>query len=329
MVASIIETREITKAFGDLVAVDALSLTVHRGEVFGLLGQNGSGKTTLIRMLNTLLPITRGQGFVCGVDVQQQPRDVRRLIGVVPQALTSDTELTAQENMDLYARFYEVPRRERRRRIDELFDRVELSEFRHKLVGRFSGGMRRRLEIARGMIHRPRLLILDEPTIGLDPNSRRRVWTLLREFMADHDLTVLLTTHYLDEAESLCGRVGIIERGRLRALDTPERLCASLPGSQRIEVRLSGQVEPIAAALRALPQVDTIDRRDGGVLELAVREAAAVLTRIIDLCHAHGAEVQSVSMRRLSLEDAFIHYVGHELRDEAGDFRPAPAEIIY
>ena len=164
---SIIQTQEITKSFGDLVAVDHLTLEVSPGEIFGLLGQNGSGKTTLIRMLNTLLPITSGRGFVCGLDVEREAADVRRVIGVVPQALTSDTDLTAMENMDIYARFYEVPAAQRRQRIRRLLEHVELWEFRNKLVGAYSGGMRRRLEIARGLVHRPRLMILDEPTIGL------------------------------------------------------------------------------------------------------------------------------------------------------------------
>ena len=317
---SIIQTQEITKSFGDLVAVDHLTLEVSPGDIFGLLGQNGSGKTTLIRMLNTLLPITSGRGFVCGLDVEREAAAVRRVIGVVPQALTSDTDLTAMENMDIYARFYEVPAVQRRQRIRRLLEHVELWEFRNKLVGAYSGGMRRRLEIARGLVHRPRLMILDEPTIGLDPNSRRKVWTLLEELMDEMDLTVLMTTHYLDEAEHLCAMVAVIDKGRRMALGTPAELCKAVPAGQRILLRLDRMDKQTDAWLERVPGVDSIERV-GADYELVVSEPTSVLTALVEGCRQRGTQVQNVSVRRVSLEDAFIHFVGHHLRDEVGEYK--------
>lgn len=316
----IIQTRRITKRFSDLVAVDQLTLQVNAGEVFGLLGQNGSGKTTLIRMLNTLLPITAGEAFVCGINVEREPTEVRRQIGVVPQALTSDTDLTAIENMDIYARFCEVPAVHRKKRIRRLLEHVELWEFRDKLVGAFSGGMRRRLEIARGLVHRPKLLILDEPTIGLDPNSRRRVWTLLQELMAEMNLTILMTTHYLDEAEHLCARVGVIEKGRLMALGSPAELCRAVPAGQRINLKLDRMDSETDEWLAGLPDVESVERL-GEDYELVVAEPAPVLAAVIEQCRLRDIRVLTLSTRRVTLEDAFIHHVGHHLRDEVSDYR--------
>ena len=327
MSLSIIETQEITKRFKDLIAVDHLTLRVEAGEVFGLLGQNGSGKTTLIRMLNTLWPLTSGKGFVCGHDVEREPTVVRRSIGVVSQALTSDTDLTAMENMNIYARFYEVPAAERRKRVKRLIERVGLWEFRNKLVGAFSGGMRRRLEIARGLIHHPKLLILDEPTIGLDPNSRRNVWNLLEEFKAEMDLTVLLTTHDLDEAEHLCGRVGIIDRGRLKALGSPPELCSVVPGGQRINLKLDRADSETETFLAALPGVQGVQCLAED-FELVVSEPTAALTALVEQGRRRGYRLQTVSLRNVTLEDAFIHFVGHHLPDEVAEYRPVGPEAF-
>jgi ABC-2 type transport system ATP-binding protein len=321
----IIETQEITKRFKDVVAVDHLTLRVEQGEVFGLLGQNGSGKTTLIRMLNTLWPLTSGKARVCGHDVERQSTAVRRAIGVVPQALTSDIDLTAMENMDIYGRFYEVPSAERKQRIKDLIKRVGLWEFRNKLVGAFSGGMRRRLEIARGLIHRPKLLILDEPTIGLDPNSRRNVWNLLEEFKQEMDLTVLLTTHYLDEAEHLCGRVGMIDKGQLKALGSPKELCSEVPWGQRINLKLDRADGEREAFLAGIPGVEQV-RCLAGDFELVVAESASALTAVVDGCRQRGYGLQTIALRNVTLEDAFIHFVGHELHDEVAEYRPGAPE---
>ncbi len=310
-----IEAQKVTRRFGDFVAVDAVDLTVEEGELFGLLGPNGAGKTTLIRMLTGLSRITSGEAFVAGVDVRRDPVALRRAIGVVPQALTSDLDLTGWENLDIYARFFEVPRQRRRARIEELLRRVELWERRGDLVSTYSGGMRRRLEIARGLIHRPRLLFLDEPTIGLDPQSRRTIRDLLRELHGGDSLTISLTTHYMDEAEALCDRVAIIDHGRVVAVGSPAQLKASVPGSDTLDVTLDGPAsEELAAAMGALPGVRRIDREDA---RLVVRadDGARILPRLVEAITREGRTVTAAAMSRVSLEDVFIQITGRSIRD--------------
>jgi ABC-2 type transport system ATP-binding protein len=226
-----IEVREIVKKFGDFTAVNGISFAVEQGEIFGLLGPNGAGKSTLIRMLVTLLPPTSGTALVGGFDVRKQANDVRRTIGVISQAMTSDTELSIEENLIIYAKLYGVPRARRDQLMKELLESVELTEWRDKPVKNLSGGMRRRVEIARGLMHEPRIFFLDEPTTGLDPVSRTAVWEMLRRIKASRDLTVLITTHYMDEADKLCDRIAIVDHGKLVALDSPQALKASVPGT--------------------------------------------------------------------------------------------------
>jgi len=229
-VTNAIEVREIVKKFGDFTAVDGVSFDVRSGEVFGLLGPNGAGKSTLIRMLVTLLQPTAGTARVGGFDVVRESDGVRRCIGVIPQAMTSDLELSVRENLLIFAKLYGVPRDRRTRLIDELLDAVELRQWGDSPVRNLSGGMRRRVEIARGLVHEPRVFFLDEPTTGLDPVSRTAVWEMLRRIKAHRDLTVLVTTHYMDEADKLCDRIAIVDHGTLVALDTPRALKASIPG---------------------------------------------------------------------------------------------------
>ena len=225
-----IEVREIVKKFGDFTAVDRISFSVGSGEIFGLLGPNGAGKSTLIRMMVTLLPPTPGTALVSGYDVTRQADMVRRSIGVIPQAMTSDLELSVEENLIIFAKLYGVPRERRVRLIQELLEAVELTQWADKPVKNLSGGMRRRVEIARGLVHEPRVFFLDEPTTGLDPVSRTAVWGMLRRIKAQRDLTVLITTHYMDEADKLCDRIAIVDHGKLVVLDTPDALKASIPG---------------------------------------------------------------------------------------------------
>jgi ABC-2 type transport system ATP-binding protein len=228
---STIEVNSIVKRFGDFTAVDGVSFKVEAGEVFGLLGPNGAGKSTLIRMLVTLLPPTAGSASINGFDVVKKADDVRRSIGVIPQAMTSDLELTVEENLIIFAKLYGVPRVKRNRLIAELIAAVELTQWADKPVKNLSGGMRRRVEIARGLVHEPRVFFLDEPTTGLDPVSRTGAWAMLEKIKSERDLTVLLTTHYMDEADKLCDRIAIVDHGKLVALDTPARLKASIPGA--------------------------------------------------------------------------------------------------
>ncbi len=227
-----IETRSLTRRFGTLTAVDALSLTVQPGEVFGLLGPNGAGKTTTIKMLITLLPVTSGSATVAGHDIVSDQRLVRRSIGYVPQLLSSDGALTARENLDTSGRLYHIPSGERRERIADALEFMGLADVGDSLVRTFSGGMIRRLEIAQAMLHRPQVLFLDEPTVGLDPVARRAVWEHVRRLRDREGTTILLTTHYMDEASELCDRVGIMHLGHLVALGTPDALAADVgPGA--------------------------------------------------------------------------------------------------
>jgi ABC-2 type transport system ATP-binding protein len=228
--SSAIEVRDIVKTFGDFTAVKGITFDVKAGEIFGLLGPNGAGKSTLIRMMVTLLPPTSGTAIIHGFDVVKRADDVRRSIGVIPQAMTSDLELTVYENLLIFAKLYGVPRETRERLIAELLEAVELTQWADKPVKNLSGGMRRRVEIARGLVHEPRVFFLDEPTTGLDPVSRTAVWGMLQRIKSQRDLTVLITTHYMDEADKLCDRIAIVDHGTLVALDSPAALKASIPG---------------------------------------------------------------------------------------------------
>lgn len=231
--ASIVDTRELTRRFGEVVAADRVNLSVVEGEVFGLLGANGAGKTTVIKMLTTLLPPTSGTARVAGFDIRREANQVRRVIGYVPQLISVDGDLTGYENLRVFARLYEVPRSQTRARIRESLEMMGLADAGSKLVKAYSGGMIRRLEVAEAMLHRPPMLFLDEPTVGLDPIARETVWSHIQQLREDFGTTILLTTHYMDEAEELCGRVAIMYLGKIAVIGTPEELEASLkkPGA--------------------------------------------------------------------------------------------------
>jgi ABC-2 type transport system ATP-binding protein len=233
-----IDVQQIVKKFGDFTAVNGVTFNVADGEIFGLLGPNGAGKSTLTRMLTTLIQPTAGSARVNGFDIVTQANDVRKSIGVIPQAMTSDLELSVYENLLIFAKLYGVPRDTRTRLIAELLEAVELTQWADKPVKNLSGGMRRRVEIARGLVHEPRVFFLDEPTTGLDPVSRTAVWEMLRKIKAQRELTVLITTHYMDEADKLCDRIAIVDHGKLVALDSPRALKASIPGRDAATVTL-------------------------------------------------------------------------------------------
>lgn len=226
----ILETKGLTRRFGSLAAVDELTISVNSGEVFGLLGPNGAGKSTVIKMLTTLLPPTSGNAAVAGFDVVRNPGQVRRVIGYVPQMLSADGSLTGRENLLVFAKLYGIPRAERASRISNALEFMGLSDSADKLVRTYSGGMIRRLEIAQAMLHRPRVLFLDEPTVGLDPLARQVVWGLLQQLRQEHDTTILMTTHYMEEADDLCDRVAIMHRGKVVAVGTPQELKAMTGG---------------------------------------------------------------------------------------------------
>src|SRR6476659_8380189 len=248
-----IDVRNIVKKFGDFEAVKGITFDVEEGEIFGLLGPNGAGKSTLIRMMTTLLPPTAGTAIVNGFDVVKNANGVRESIGVIPQAMTTDLELSVEENLLIFAKLYGVPREKRKRLIDNLLGAVELTQWRDKQVKHLSGGMRRRVEIARGLVHEPRTFFLDEPTTGLDPVSRVAVWDMIRRIKEERDLTVLLTTHYMDEADKLCDRIAIVDHGELKALDSLMKLKASIPGRNLLEVSFGGAPDGWLATLQRLP----------------------------------------------------------------------------
>ncbi len=224
----ILETEALTRRFGELTAVDHFTLSVDAGETFGLLGPNGAGKTTVIKMLTTLLPVTEGKGRVAGYDIERRPNEVRRSIGYVPQILSADGTLTGYENLLVFAKLYDIPASQRIPRIREALHVMGLEDAADRLVRTYSGGMIRRLEIAQSMIHRPRLLFLDEPTVGLDPLARNAVWDYIRRLRTEFGMTIFLTTHYMEEAEVLCDRVAIMHLGKIAALGTPKELEAKV-----------------------------------------------------------------------------------------------------
>jgi ABC-2 type transport system ATP-binding protein len=309
-----IEVEKLTKCFGDFCAVNALSFTVNHGEVFGLLGPNGAGKSTLIRMLTTLVTPTSGTARVNGFDVTREANEVRQSIGVIPQAMTSDLDLSAEENLSIFAKLYGIPREKRRQTIRDLIRAVDLEPWLDKPVKMFSGGMRRRLEIARGLVHEPKIFFLDEPTTGLDPVSRVAVWEMLSRLKKERDLTILVTTHYMDEADKLCDRIAIVDHGKLVALDSPLKLKASIPGKNVIEVGFSAVPAGWQERLQALPEVAEV-KADDHVFRLSSNNGPRTTVALMEAARDAGITVASLSVQSTTLDDVFVHYTGHQLRD--------------
>ena len=320
-----VEVENLTKCFGDFCAVDHLSFTVNHGEVFGLLGPNGAGKSTLIRMLTTLVPPTSGTARVNGFDVAREANNVRKSIGVIPQAMTSDLDLSAVENMSIFAKLYGIPGAKRRKAIKELLADVDLTQWADKPVKMFSGGMRRRLEIARGLVHEPKIFFLDEPTTGLDPVSRVSVWEMLTRLKTEHDLTILVTTHYMDEADKLCDRIAIVDHGKLAALDSPLKLKASIPGKNILEVSFS-QVPPgWLETITGLPDVADVKMVEN-IFRISSHNGPGTTVAVLDAARKAGIAVASLSVQSTTLDDVFVHYTGHQLRDalQAPDAADSP-----
>jgi ABC-2 type transport system ATP-binding protein len=310
-----VAVENITKKYGDFTAVDGVSFSVGEGEIFGLLGPNGAGKSTLIRMMTTLLPITSGRALIAGHDVSREPDAARRLMGVIPQAMTSDLDLTLEENLNIYAKLYGVPSAERKQSIDELLETVELTKWRGAQTKTLSGGMRRRLEIARGLVHSPKIFFLDEPTTGLDPVSRVAVWEMLGKIKERKGLTVLITTHYMDEADRLCDRIAIVDHGKLVALDTPMALKTSVPGSNVIEVQFVNPPAEWEKSLNALPFVQSVQHEGAGMYRI-LSNAATTVTALVEASLTADVEIKTLSVQSTTLDDVFVHYTGRQLRDD-------------
>jgi ABC-2 type transport system ATP-binding protein len=315
-VENAIEVEHIVKKYGEFTAVDDVSFAVKEEEIFGLLGPNGAGKSTLIRMMTTLIPITAGTARVAGHDVQKEADAARRAIGVIPQALTSDLDLTIEENLNIYAKLYDVPAKKRKAAIDELLETVDLTKWRDAQTKTLSGGMRRRLEIARGLVHSPRIFFLDEPTTGLDPVSRVAVWEMLTNIKSHRQLTILITTHYMDEADRLCDRIAIVDHGKLVALDTPAALKASVPGSNVIEAQFVNAPADWEQRLQSLGGVTSVKHEGAGMYRVLTGNGSRTTTELVEMAVQAGVDVKSLSVQNTTLDDVFVHYTGRQLRDE-------------
>jgi len=309
----IVEVENLSKRFSEeVLAVDNISFSVNEGEIFGFLGPNGAGKSTTINMLTTLLKPTSGKATVAGLDVPHQQDKVRKVIGLVPQELTVDDDLTGRENMYLQADLYSLRRGEAKARIDELLGLVDLEDAADRRVKTYSGGMRKRLELAEGLIHRPRVLFLDEPTLGLDIQTRTAIWEYIRNLKKDNVITVFLTTHYLEEADGLCDRIAIIDRGKLIALDTPENLKHAV-GGDVLSLSIASDRE-LTEAIESIPGVLSVKKEDGSYrikTPDGERAAPAILRTLWDL----GATVTSVNISHPTLDQAFLEYTGRSMRD--------------
>lgn len=331
-----VETIDLVKNFNGLTAVDKVNLSVEKGEIFGLLGPNGAGKTTTIKMLITLLKPTSGKALVAGFDVLTQADEVRKRIGYVPQESALDIRLTASENLELFAELYALPKSKIKPRIQEVLELVELDKRKDDLVAHFSGGMKRRLEISRGLLPTPEVLFLDEPTLGLDPQTRRVVWEFIHRLQKEWNLTILATTHYLEEAEHEMDRVAIIDKGRIMAMGRPDDLKAEF-GKDLVELTLKARdggssEEQVKSRLSDLQLGSDLTVHDRAV-RVAVANGKTALPSIIHKIESIGIEVESISVRSPSLDDVFIKYTGRGIREEEGsddssDTRKYTAKII-
>ena len=311
-----IDVKDLTRRFGSLTAVDRLNFTVQPGEVFGLLGPNGAGKTTTLFMLCTILKPSFGTAIVNGFDVVKHPSQVRRSIGIVFQEPSVDDRLTGRENLEMHANLYGVPRSEQKKRIDEVLELVELEDRADSLIRTYSGGMRRRLEMARGLVHYPKVLFLDEPTLGLDPQTREHIWSYIADLSKRKNITMILTTHYMEEADKLCDRIAIIDYGKIIALDEPKRLKEGLEGDI-ISIK-TGAVKKLSEKLKEIKSLKDITQLESE-LKVIVKGGDSIIPRIVEVAVNSGIHIQSMSIREPTLEDVFLHYTGRKIRPETSE----------
>jgi ABC-2 type transport system ATP-binding protein len=311
-----IAVEKIVKRYGDFEAVKGVSFSVAEGEIFGLLGPNGAGKSTLIRMMTTLIPVTAGRALVGGLDVVTDQDDVRKIIGVIPQAMTSDPDLTLEENLSIYAKLYGVPKAQREKNITDVLEAVDLTKWRGAQTKTLSGGMRRRLEIARGLVHSPSIFFLDEPTTGLDPVSRIAVWEMLNNLKRTRNLTMLLTTHYMEEADRLCDRIAIVDHGTLVALGTPTELKDGVPGNDVVEVQFTHDSAEWKLRLEKLAHVMEVESQSAGMYRVLTENGSKTTLELVQMAAAQGETLASLSVQNTTLDDVFVHYTGRQLRDE-------------
>jgi ABC-2 type transport system ATP-binding protein len=311
----VIVAEGLTRVFNkSLVAVDHVDFGVRKGEIFGFLGPNGAGKTTTINMLITVLKPTEGDATVCGFDIKKEASDVRNCIGVVPQEYTADEDLTGLENILLCADLYGIPRKVSKQRANELLGLVELSKFKDKKVETYSGGMRRRLELACGLINRPEVLFLDEPTLGLDVQTRRATWGYIKRLKEEFGMTLFMTTHYLEEADSLCDRVAIIDQGKIIALDTPDALKESL-GGDIMTLAIEQKEADVTGLIETTPRVKEVKRQDN-IYRVKVENGEETAPQILSLLMAKGYKVVNLSLTKPTLDEVYLEYTGKSMREE-------------
>lgn len=307
---TIIETENLTKEYDGLIAVNKLNLKVEEGEIFGLLGPNGAGKTTTLLMLTTLVRPSSGIGRVNGFDIVHQPDHVRKSIGIVFQDPSSDDTLTGYENLKLHGMLYNMPVALREKRIKEVLSLVDLTDRKDDLVKQYSGGMRRRLELGRGLMHHPKIVFLDEPTLGLDPQSRENIWQYIEKLSKEENISVIITTHYMDEADKLCDRLAIIDKGKIVAMDSPAKL-KKIIGGDVISMKIKN---PDLEEIKKLDFVKKIKEKDG-IISLTVTDANKHLPQILQII----GNVESVELHSPTLNDVFLHYTGKEIREESAE----------
>lgn len=315
-----IETRSLSKHFGTVKAVDDVSFAVEEGEIFGFLGPNGAGKSTTMMILTTLLKPTSGQALVSGFDVVTNPKQVRQNIGYVQQETAVDEYLTGRENLILQARLNHIPKSQVNKRIDEILELIELTEKQHDAVLTYSGGMRKRLDIAGGLLHRPKVLFLDEPTVGLDIQTRRKIWEYIKKIHKEFAMTIFLTTHYMEEADKLCNRVGIIDYGKIQTIDSPTNLKNAM-GNEVITLILSDGNTNVEF-LSNLKQLELVKdtKTDNDKITVFTMKGTEVIPQIFQISAAMNIKIHSISLTQPTLDDVFISFTGHELRDDDTGF---------
>ncbi|MHA7647714.1 ATP-binding cassette domain-containing protein [Nitrosopumilus sp. S4] len=315
-----IETRSLTKSFGDVTAVNDISFTVNDGEIFGFLGPNGAGKSTTMMILTTLLKPTSGNAVICGFDVMVNPKKVRENIGYVQQESTVDEYLTGRENLLLQAKLNHIPKKEIKKRIDDVLELIELSDKQDMAVVTYSGGMRKRLDIAGGLLHRPKVLFLDEPTVGLDIQTRRKIWEYIKKIHTEFEMTIFLSTHYMEEADQLCDRIGIIDGGKIQIIDSPENMKNAM-GNEVITMILDqdNNIDSFIAELEKIEFVKKINK-DGSKITLFASNGTEVIPNVFQISAKQNIKITSISLTQPTLDDVFVSYTGHEIRDDDSGF---------
>lgn len=313
-----VETRSLSKSFGTITAVNDISFAVESGEIFGFLGPNGAGKSTTIMILTTLLKPTSGKALVSGFDVVTQPKQVRQSIGYVQQESTVDEYLTGRENLLLQARLNHIPKDQINKRIDDILELIELSDKQNDPVVTYSGGMRKRLDIAGGLLHRPKVLFLDEPTVGLDIQTRRKIWEYIKKIHKEFEMTIFLTTHYMEEADQLCDRIGIIDNGKIQVIDSPENMKNAM-GNEVISLTFeNGNSDDFLSQLHQIDLIKKINN-DNNKLTIFASKGTEVIPKIFQISSELQIKIISISLTQPTLDDVFISYTGREIRgDDAG-----------